>query len=104
VTTPTASLRELSPASVAYILYTSGSTGRPKGVVITHEQLSASTQARVQYYDAPPGRFLLLPSLAFDSSVAGIFWTLATGGTLIVPTDEEARDVRRLAQLVADNA
>jgi amino acid adenylation domain-containing protein len=99
---PAAAVADLSPESVAYILYTSGSTGRPKGVVITHAHLRHSTQARMQYYDSPPGRFLLLPSLAFDSSVAGIFWTLATGGTLVVPTDEEARDVRHLAQLVAD--
>jgi amino acid adenylation domain-containing protein len=101
-TTPAAAVVDLSPGLVAYILYTSGSTGRPKGVVITHEHLRLSTQARVQYYDTPPGRFLLLPSLAFDSSVAGIFWALATGGTLVVPTDDEARDVRRLAQLVAE--
>jgi amino acid adenylation domain-containing protein len=100
---PAAASPDVSPESVAYILYTSGSTGRPKGVVITHEHLRRSTQARVQYYGSPPGRFLLLPSLAFDSSVAGIFWTLATAGTLVLPTDEEARDVRRLAQLVADH-
>jgi amino acid adenylation domain-containing protein len=97
-----AAVADLSPESVAYILYTSGSTGRPKGVVITHEHLRRSTQARVQSYDTPPGRFLLLPSPAFDSSVAGLFWTLATGGTLVVPTDDEARDARRLAHLVAE--
>ena len=85
-----ADLPGLSPGSLAYILYTSGSTGRPKGVVVTHENLRLSTRARLQCYGTPPGRFLLLPSLAFDSSVAGIFWTLATGGTLVVPTDDEA--------------
>ena len=90
----------LSAALPAYILYTSGSTGRPKGVVITHDNLRRSTQARLQVYAAPPGRFLLLSSVAFDSSVAGIFWTLATGGTLVVPTDEEVRDARTLARLI----
>jgi amino acid adenylation domain-containing protein len=91
---------QLSPASPAYLLYTSGSTGRPKGVVVTHGNLSASTEARFQAYDAPPKRFLLIPSVAFDSSVAGIFWTLSAGGTLVVPTDDEVRDPRRLARLV----
>ncbi len=71
-------------------------------MVITHGNLRASTAARLQAYEAPPGKFLLLPSLAFDSSVAGLFWTLATGGTLVIPTDEEARDVRRLARIVAE--
>jgi amino acid adenylation domain-containing protein len=91
-----------APDSPAYILYTSGSTGRPKGVVVTHANLAASTAARLAFYDAPPGRFLLVPSVAFDSSVAGIFWTLATGGALVVPTDAEARDAHRLAQKVAE--
>jgi amino acid adenylation domain-containing protein len=99
---PAAALPELSPDAPAYILYTSGSTGRPKGVVVSHDNLRRSTAARLQVYAAPPGRFLLVPSIAFDSSVAGLFWTLAAGGTLVVPTDEEARDARRLAQLVAD--
>lgn len=93
---------EVTPADVAYLLFTSGSTGRPKGVVVTHDNLRASTMARPAAYDIAPGRFLLLPSLAFDSSVAGLFWTLATGGTLVVPTDAESRDAVRLTRLIAE--
>jgi amino acid adenylation domain-containing protein len=93
---------ETLPGSVAYVLYTSGSTGRPKGVVVSHENLRISTAARLQVYDRPPGRFLLLPSIAFDSSVAGIFWTLATGGALVIPNDEEVLDPRRLTRLLAE--
>ncbi len=92
---------DLAPESPAYILYTSGSTGRPKGVVVNHANLRASTEARLLVYETPPRRFLLVPSVAFDSSVAGIFWTLAVGGTLVIPTDEQVRDPRRLADLVA---
>jgi len=95
------SLPEIAPQSSAYILYTSGSTGVPKGVVVTHGNLQRSTAARLQIYDQPPKRFLLVPSIAFDSSVAGLFWTLALAGTLVVPTDEQARDPRALARLVA---
>jgi amino acid adenylation domain-containing protein len=95
-------LPAVSPESLAYLLYTSGSTGRPKGVVITHANLRASTAARLQAYETMPAKFLLLPSLAFDSSVAGLFWTLASGGTLVIPTDDEVRDVRRLARIVAE--
>ncbi len=86
----------------AYLLYTSGSTGRPRGVVISHANLRTSNQARETYYGPPPDRFLLLSSVAFDSSVAGIFWTLSTGGTLILPTPEQARDVRKLVDVVAE--
>jgi amino acid adenylation domain-containing protein len=93
----------LSPETTAYILYTSGSTGRPKGVVVTQGNLLLSTAARRQVYDSPPKVFLLVPSVAFDSSVAGIFWTLAETGTLVIPTHDEARDPRRMAALVAEH-
>jgi amino acid adenylation domain-containing protein len=90
------------PEGMAYILYTSGSTGRPKGVVVTHANLLASTAARLQVYGSDPPRHLLLPSVAFDSSVAGIFGTLAAGGALIVPADDEVLDPRRLAALIRE--
>ncbi len=96
-----ATLPELGPECPAYVLYTSGSSGEPKGVVVSHGNLRASTEARRQFYDASPKRFLLVPSVAFDSSVAGIFWTLATAGTLVIPTAAEVRDPRRLVRLMA---
>ena len=92
----------VDPNGIAYLLYTSGSTGRPKGVVVTQTNLWASTAARLQVYGADPPRFLLLPSVAFDSSVAGIFGTLAAGGTLVVPADDEVLDPRRLAALIRE--
>ncbi|MDF0668421.1 MAG: amino acid adenylation domain-containing protein [Nitrospira sp.] len=71
-----------TPDGVAYIIYTSGSTGRPKGVLVTHRNAVHSTRARLAYYKKPVTNFLLLSSFAFDSSVAGIFWTLSQGGRL----------------------
>src|SRR4029077_90186 len=71
-----------------YVIYTSGSTGTPKGVVVEHHQIVASNAARLSFYaDLPPLRFLLLSSIAFDSSIAGIFWSLLNGGTLVLPID-----------------
>jgi nonribosomal peptide synthetase protein BlmX len=86
----------LHPANAAYVMYTSGSTGSPKGVVVEHRQAVASTAARSEYYDEDPRRFLLVSPLSFDSSVAGVFWTLATGGTLLVPPAGVVADPVRL--------
>ena len=85
----------------AYMIFTSGSTGRPKGVVISHRNLVYSTAARIEYYEGGPRSFLLLSSFAFDSSVAGIFWTLCTGGSLVLPGSGKSRDIHELANLVS---
>ncbi|MFL6196133.1 MAG: amino acid adenylation domain-containing protein [Thermoanaerobaculia bacterium] len=76
------------PENPAYVIYTSGSTGRPKGVVVTHGALARSTRARSAFYRQPVGAYLLASSLAFDSSVAGLFWTLQDGGTLVLHRDQ----------------
>ena len=90
------------PGDLAYIIYTSGSTGRPKGVPVEHRNLVASTLARRSYYGEPVGAFLLASSFAFDSSVAGLFWTLVDGGRLVIPRAGDHADPTRLADLAAD--
>ncbi|MGQ0593714.1 MAG: amino acid adenylation domain-containing protein [Gammaproteobacteria bacterium] len=87
-----------SPQNLAYVIYTSGSTGRPKGVAVTHRNAVHSTSARLRYYRAPASGFLLLSSMAFDSSVAGLFGTLCQGGRLVLPP--AVRDPRRLSHLI----
>ena len=87
--------------NLAYVIYTSGSTGEPKGVLVTHGNLVHSTTARWQYYRDPVEGFLLLSPFAFDSSVAGIFWTLTQGGKLVLPADEQMVDITALCGLVA---
>lgn len=91
---------QATPEDPAYVIFTSGSTGRPKGVVVSHANIVASTVARAVVYPAPVERFLLLSSFAFDSSMAGIFWTLSCGGTIVLPDDGRHHDAQHLGQLV----
>ena len=90
-----------TPDGVAYIIYTSGSTGRPKGVLVTHRNAVHSTQARLDYYDESVTCFLLLSSFAFDSSVAGIFWTLSQGGRLCLAREGVQKSPSELGALIA---
>ena len=79
--------------NIAYVIYTSGSTGKPKGVLVSQRNAVHSTQARLLYYREAVKQFLLLSSFAFDSSVAGIFWTLSQGGVLVLPPEDLVQDV-----------
>ncbi|WP_221643002.1 non-ribosomal peptide synthetase, partial [Nostoc sp. 2RC] len=89
--------------NLAYIIYTSGSTGQPKGVLVTQQNLVHSTFARITYYSEPVTSFLLIPSFAFDSSVAPIFWTLCQGGRLVLLRESSQRDIWELAKLIVQH-
>lgn len=91
---------EADAGNPAYVIYTSGSTGKPKGVSVTHRNLVNSTVARFQYYGETLKGFLLLSSYAFDSSVAGIFWTLCNGATLTIPGEGLHQDLFHVADLL----
>ncbi len=88
---------------LAYVIYTSGSTGNPKGVAITHDNIISSTRARLEFYPENPGVFLLLSSVSFDSSKAGIFWTLCVGGCLVVAEKRIEQDMSLMEAVIARN-
>jgi len=93
---------DVNAENLAYIIFTSGSTGKPKGVPITHQNLIHSTHARLIYYKEPVNRFLLLSSFSFDSSIVGLFWSLCSGGTLVLPEARLQRDPQQVADLISD--
>jgi amino acid adenylation domain-containing protein len=86
---------------LAYVIYTSGSTGKPKGVLISHQNVVYSTRARFSYYSESVTSYLLLSPFTFDSSVAGIFWTLCQGGMLVLPEDNFQHDLSQLPTFIA---
>ncbi len=93
-----------APENAIYAIFTSGSTGSPKGVVVSHAAVVHSTLARFAVFPSQNMTYLMLAPFTFNAAVAGLFFTLSAGGTLVIPTPEEARDPSLLAGLVVRHA
>ncbi|EXI78300.1 MAG: Linear gramicidin synthase subunit D [Candidatus Accumulibacter appositus] len=92
--------RPLDGEDLAYVIYTSGSTGAPKGVALSHRNLTASLLARAAFYPSAPQRFLLLSAIGTDSTIAGVYWPLYFGGTLVVAPERIEQNPLALAKLI----
>lgn len=85
-----APLPEVPSTTPMYIIFTSGSTGKPKGVVISHENYTSGAIPRgeaVGYKSS--SRCFDFPSYAFDVSIDCMLCTLAVGGRVCVPSEED---------------
>ncbi|MFD8493670.1 amino acid adenylation domain-containing protein [Amycolatopsis sp. NPDC059657] len=85
---------------LAYVMHTSGRSGRPKAVMVSHRAIANSTQARLLRYQFPVGEFAFLTPMTVDTSLAGIWWTLASGGTLRLLSADPVRAVGELAEVL----
>ncbi|MBF9030982.1 amino acid adenylation domain-containing protein [Rhodobacterales bacterium HKCCE3408] len=92
---------EITGDMAAYVLFTSGSQGQPKGVRVTHANLAWSTGIRTEVYGGDPDAFLVLSPLSFDSSVAGLYWALSTGGSVLLSPPGAEKDTAAVSDLIA---
>jgi len=93
------------PDNLAYIIYTSGTTGRPKGVAMPHRPLVNLLSWQMNESGPQNGQKTLhVASLSFDVSFQEIFSTLAAGGTLVLPTEEQRKDPRFLLGFIQGNS
>jgi natural product biosynthesis luciferase-like monooxygenase protein/amino acid adenylation domain-containing protein len=88
------------PEHLAYCLYTSGSTGRPKGVLMPHRALVNLFDWHARHH--APLRTLQYASCGFDVCTQEVFTTLASGGTLVMISDELRYDPRALAERIRE--
>ena len=70
--------------NLAYIIFTSGSTGEPKGVCISRKSLDHYVKWLNTNFNIKKGyNCSQFPEISFDLSVADIYGTLSSGGTLV---------------------
>lgn len=87
----------------AYITYTSGSTGRPKGVIQTHKCLTNLLQWQLDKAELVNGlKVLQFASLGFDNSIQELLYAFLSGGTLYMISDEERKNMDRLAAFIIE--
>lgn len=94
--------QDVTSDNAAFIIFTSGSTGIPKGVVLQHGALVSSLQAHGALYASPATRTFQFASYSFDASISEIFTTLAFGGCVCIPSEQDR--MNRLAGAIQDFA
>lgn len=94
-------LTDRSPQTLpCYVMYTSGSTGRPKAVVVSHESLVCILFAMWErLLMSPKDRVLASTTTTFDISLVELLLPLICGATVVLATEEEARDPFKIADL-----
>lgn len=96
------SLPTFSQESAAYVIYTSGSTGQPKGCEISHRNVIRLLRNKDFDFDFNhKDVWVMAHSFCFDFSVWEMYGALLNGGTLVIPTAAQVRNVENFVTLVA---
>ena len=80
----------VDPSCPAYLISTSGSTGKPKFPILEHQAICTSVRAQAAAFGIVQGlRVLQFAAFTFDVCIMEIFGTLAHGGVVCIPSDED---------------
>ena len=88
----------------AYYLYTSGSTGTPKCVVLNNVATANTVeQSKILWNINASDTHLAVTPFHHDMALFDIFLPLSVGGTLVIPTQTQAKSAIDWAQLIEKN-
>lgn len=98
---PVPSRAAVASSQPAYVIYTSGSTGKPKGVVIPRMAVANFLLSMLERPGVNESDVLCaVTTLSFDIAVLELLAPLAAGATVVIASEEEARDPRLLRELL----
>jgi len=86
-----------------YCLYTSGTTGHPKGVIIPHRTIANLVQWQSDHYEVNGRVTAFTTSIGFDVSIQEAMLTLLNGGTGVIISDEEKKDIHAFSRIIREN-
>jgi len=88
-------------SDLAYIIYTSGTTGNPKGVMVENSNLAGYVNAFLQEFKLNENdKMLHQASYSFDASIEEIYPILTVGGSIVVCSDDEIKDINLLVDKI----
>lgn len=90
-------------ANEAYIIYTSGTTGKPKGVLLNYTNLYyflLASKREDNFHFHHNSVVLHYTSVNFDISVFELYNALFNGATLVVVTEQERKDVKKVYKII----
>jgi amino acid adenylation domain-containing protein/non-ribosomal peptide synthase protein (TIGR01720 family) len=91
----------VQPDHLCWVIFTSGSTGSPKGVKWQHSTLATSTwEHGREFHMNDRSRVLQFASHVFDVSVVELVTPLVHGGCIVIPSDDDRLEPKRLAKFM----
>lgn len=83
----------VSPQTTFAIVFTSGSTGVPKGALLTHQNMTSALKHQKRVLGLGSGvRIYDFASYAFDAAWFNLLGSLAMGGCLCIPSEEQRKN------------
>lgn len=85
-------VRTVSPKDPIFVLFTSGSTGKPKGMIHEHAAICTHAMTHGEAMGYHGARVLQFAAHTFDVAIIDIFTTLAFGGCVCIPSEEDRKN------------